>query len=158
MQEDVVYITPEGLEKIKEELDHLKNEKRVEISERLEKAIAEGDLSENADYAYAKQEQSFVEGRIKDLEDSLRRIVVIQDGGPADRVRVGSTVTIVEEGEPEEFAETYRIVGVHEADPTQGYISNESPIGSALLGAKVNQVVTAKTPAGFIKFVVCKIE
>ena len=156
MNGDVVYLTQEGLQKIKEELHYLKTEKRAEISERLELAIAEGDISENADYDYAKQEQAFCEGRIKDLEDSLRWAVVIKDEGPADSVRVGSTVTIVEEGD--DFEETYRIVGVHEANPSKGFISNESPIGSALLGAKLNQVVTAKTPAGSINFVIKAIE
>ena len=90
----VVYVTEEGLEKIKAELDFLKNERRQEISHRLELAIAHGDLSENADYDYAKQEQAFVEGRIKDLEDSLRRAQIIDHDGRNDKVRVGSTVTV----------------------------------------------------------------
>lgn len=147
MQEgNAVYITEEGLEKIKEELKYLKEVKRLEISDRLEAAIAQGDLSENADYDYAKQEQGFMEGRIKDLEDTLRRAKVIQDRGPSDTVRVGSTVTIVEDGMDE--TETYRIVGVEEAAPGDGLISNESPIGRALLGARVGQTVTVETPAG----------
>lgn len=146
MQENVVYVTEEGLEKIKEELEHLKSVKRPEISERLQAAISQGDLSENADYDYAKQEQAFLEGRIQDLEDTLRRAKVIKEGGPADRVRVGSTVTISENGYKGE--ETYRIVGVQEANPTEGLISNESPIGRALLGARVGDTVTVETPAG----------
>ena len=144
--ESVIYITEEGLQKIKDELAHLQNERREEISERLELAISHGDLSENADYDYAKQEQAFVEGRIKDLEESLRRAQIIEKDGRNDLVRVGSTVTVVEEGF-EEDPETYDIVGKHEADPTNGRISNESPIGRALLGAKVGQTVSALVPA-----------
>jgi len=146
MNNNVVYLTEEGLEKIHEELAHLKEVKRPEISEKLVVAIAQGDLSENADYTYAKQELGFVEGRIQDLEDSLRRAQIIEDKGPTGIVRVGSTVTIVEDGFEE--PETYRIVGVHEADPGKGLISNESPFGHALLGARVKQTVTVKTPAG----------
>ena len=150
---DVIYVTEEGLEKIKSELEYLKNERREEISERLELAISHGDLSENADYDYAKQEQAFVEGRIKDLEDSLRRAQIIDHDGRNDKVRVGSTVTVAEEGfEGEE--ETYYIVGVHEADPVNGRISNESPIGKALLGARVGQTVKVNAPAGIMQFTI----
>lgn len=144
--ENVVYVTKEGLQKMQDELEHLIQVKRPEISERLRDAISQGDLSENADYDYAKQEQAFLEGRIQELEDALGRAEVIEDGRPSDKVRVGSTVTIVEDGNDEE--ETYRIVGAQEADPTNGYISNESPIGRALLGAKKGQVVTVETPSG----------
>lgn len=146
--DNVVYVTKEGLKKMEDELEHLTKVKRPELSERLRAAISQGDLSENADYDYAKQEQAFLEGRIQELEDALRRAKIIDDGGPGDKVRVGSTVTItiVEDGNDEE--ETYRIVGAHEADPTNGYISNESPIGRALLGAKPGQVVTVETPNG----------
>lgn len=155
MEENVVYVTEEGLHKIKEELEHLKSVKRLEISERLEAAIAQGDLSENADYDYAKQEQAFLEGRIQDLEDALRRAKVIKEGGPADTVQVGSTVTISENGFDAE--ETYRIVGVQEANPTQGLISNESPIGRALLGAKVGETVTVETPGGGLELEILTI-
>jgi transcription elongation factor GreA len=153
----VVYVTEEGLEKIKQELEHLKGEKREEISQRLEVAISHGDLSENADYAYAKQEQAFVEGRIKDLEDSLRRAKVIDNDGRSDKVRVGNTVTVVEEGF-EDTPETYFIVGVREADPSNGRISNESPFGKALLGQKVGAKVKVNTPAGIIELKLTKIE
>lgn len=155
-ESSVIYITKEGLEKIKTELEYLKNEKRAEISQRLEIAISHGDLSENADYDYAKQEQAFVEGRIKDLEDSLRRAQIIDNGGRVDKVRVGSTVTVAEPGYDDE-EETYHIVGVHEADPSNGRISNESPIGRALLGAKVGQTVVALVPAGKISLKVISI-
>jgi len=153
---DVIYVTEEGLEKIKTELEYLKSERREEISERLELAIAHGDLSENADYDYAKQEQAFVEGRIKDLEDSLRRAQIIDHDGRNDKVRVGSTVTVAEVGFEDE-EETYHIVGVHEADPANGRISNESPIGKALLGAKVGQTVKVNAPAGLMQFTVRSI-
>jgi transcription elongation factor GreA len=158
MREDsVTYITKEGLEKIKEELKYLKTEKRSEISYRLEVAISHGDLSENADYDYAKQEQAFVEGRIKDLEDSLRRAEIIDHDGRNDKVRIGSTVTVVEEGFEDE-PETYFIVGAHEADPSHGRISNESPIGQALLGAKKGQTITVVAPAGKIQLKVTSIQ
>jgi transcription elongation factor GreA len=152
-KDNVVYVTEEGIEKIKEELEFLKNERREEISQRLELAIAHGDLSENADYDYAKQEQAFVEGRIKDLEDSLRRAKVIENDGRTDKVRIGCTVTVVEEGYDDE-PESYHIVGAHEADPSNGRISNESPIGRALLGAKAGQSVLVQAPAGEIRLVV----
>lgn len=155
MEENVVYVTAEGLEKIKEELEHLKSVKRLEISERLEEAIAQGDISENADYDYAKQEQAFLEGRIQDLEDALRRAKVIKEDGPTDSVQVGSTVTISENGQDGE--ETYRIVGAQEANPTEGMISNESPIGRALLGAKVGDTVVVETPAGGLEFQIKEI-
>jgi transcription elongation factor GreA len=125
---DVVYVTEEGLQKIKEELAYLTGEKREEIADKLEQAIAQGDLKENADYHTAKEEQAFVEGRIRDLEDSLRRAKIIAPEGPSNRVRVGSRVTVVEVGYEDE-PETYYIVGAHEADPANGRISNESPIG-----------------------------
>jgi transcription elongation factor GreA len=155
--DSVVYVTEEGLEKIKQELEQLKGEKREEISQRLAVAISHGDLSENADYAYAKQEQAFVEGRIKDLEDSLRRAKIIENDGRNDRVRVGNTVTVVEEGF-EDTPETYFIVGVHEADPSNGRISNESPFGKALLGEKAGAKVKVNTPAGIIELKLTKIE
>ena len=152
----VVYVTEEGLQKINEELEHLATVRREEISERLEIAISHGDLSENADYDYAKSEQAFVEGRIKDLEDSLRRAQIIDNGGQTDKVRVGSTVTVTEVGFDDE-AETYLIVGVHEADPGNGRISNESPIGRALLGQKVGDTVSAQIPVGEIQFKITDI-
>jgi transcription elongation factor GreA len=152
----VVYVTEEGLQKINEELLHLTTVRREEISERLEVAIAHGDLSENADYDYAKSEQAFVEGRIKDLEDSLRRAKIIDNGGQTDKVRVGSTVTVFETGFEDDL-ETYHIVGIHEADPSKGRISNESPIGLVLLGQKVGDTVSALVPSGKISFTITAI-
>ncbi len=144
--QNVFYVTEEGLQRIKEELEYLTTVKRLELSDRLQKAISQGDLSENADYHDAKREQGFLEGRIRELESSLRRAQVIEDHGRTDRVRIGCTVTVQEVGEDVE--ETYRIVGVHEAAPADGLISNESPFGQALLGAKVGETVQVRTPAG----------
>lgn len=148
---DFVYLTEEGLQKIKEELAYLKGEKLEELAVKLQAAISQGDLKENADYHAAKEEQGFVDGRIKDLEDSLRRAKIIQDVGPADKVRVGHTVTVMELDEDEPYEATYHIVGAHEADPGNGRISNESPIGRALLGAKKGQTVAVQTPGGQIQ-------
>ncbi len=153
--DNVVYLTPDGLKAIKEELDFLKNEKRAHLSERLRKAISMGDLSENADYHAAKEDQAFMEGRIRDLEDTLRRAKIIETPGASDKVRVGSHVTIKEDGYDDE--ETYHIVGVHEADPSQGRISNESPFGRALLGARIGQTVRVDTPTGILSLKVLRI-
>ena len=152
----VLYVTEEGLKKIHEELEYLKTIKREELSLKLEAAIAQGDLSENADYHAAKEEQGFVEGRIRDLEDSLRRAQVIGNNVPADVVSVGNTVTVTEEGYDE--IETYHIVGPHEANPSNGRISNESPFGRALLGAKKGQTVSVETPGGQVRLTVQAIE
>jgi len=149
-EENFIYLTEEGLAKIKEELEFLKTVRRDEISTKLQIAIAQGDLKENADYHAAKEEQGFTEMRIRDLEDSLRRAKIIKEVGPSDRVRVGNTVTVCEVGYDD--PETYYIVGAHEADPANGRISNESPIGRALIGAKIGQQVTANTPSGLITF------
>jgi transcription elongation factor GreA len=152
---DVVYITSEGLQQLEEELAYLQTEKREELSRKLEAAIAQGDLKENADYHDAKEEQGFVEARIRDIEDSLRRAKIIDENGPSDIVRVGSIVTVSEEGFDEE--ETYVIVGAAEADPAAGRISNESPIGRALLGTRIGEVAMAETPGGAIKFAILSI-
>lgn len=156
IEDDTVYLTLEGLKQIEDEVAYLKTTRREEIAAKLETAIKQGDLKENADYHDAKEEQGFIEGRIRQLEDSLRRAKGIDNRGPANVVRVGSTVTVTEVGVDEE--ETYVIVGAHEADPTRGRISNISPIGSALLGAKKGQTVRAETPAGLIEFQVVRIE
>lgn len=153
--EDVIYLTQEGLEKINDELAYLLGPKREEIALKLERAIAQGDLKENADYHAAKEDQGFTEGRIRDLQDKLRRAKVIKDTLPSDTVQIGSRVTVLEEGE--EDSETYTIVGQHEADPSNGRISNESPFGRGLLGAKRGQTVTVETPGGRIKLKIQKI-
>lgn len=148
------YLTSEGEAKLKAELEDLKGPKRDELAARLRSAIQMGDLSENADYHKAKEDQGFLEGRIKEIEAILRHAVIIEKSA-GDAVSIGSHVTIQEEGsEPE----TYHIVGPTEADPRKGRISHESPIGIALMDKKVGQVAEAETPGGRIKFKIIKIE
>ncbi|MCC7118860.1 MAG: transcription elongation factor GreA [Anaerolineales bacterium] len=149
------YLTPEGEEKLKAELEELKGPKREELSARLRSAIQMGDLSENADYHKAKEDQGFLEGRIQELEAILRNSVIIEKSKNTGVVTIGSKVTIQEEGfDPE----TYDLVGPTEADPRQGKISHESPIGKALMDKKVGDVVEAEAPGGRIKFKIVKIE
>jgi transcription elongation factor GreA len=145
-----IYLTAEGVEELRQELDRLVNVKRPALTERLHNAIQQGDLSENADYIVAKEEQGFLEGRIQEIEETLRRAEIIQNDGATDEVALGSRVTVVEEGVEEE--EVYRIVGVAEADPIKGKVSHESPLGSALLGRRVGDVVTVEAPGGKINF------
>jgi transcription elongation factor GreA len=155
MEQDV-YLTPEGAEKLKAELEVLKGPKRDEIAKRLRSAIQMGDLSENADYHKAKEDQGFMEGRIQELEYLLgnAKIIDVSDE-PTDTVQVGLRVTVQEGDYP---AETYFLVGATEADPRNGKISNESPIGKVLLGGRVGDEVTASTPGGEIKLKILKIE
>lgn len=158
MDRGPVYVTAEGLQKLKDELDHAINFMRPEIADKLAKAIADGDLKENANYHDAKEKSGLNEGKIKQLEDSIRRAKVIEEGVSSKGVVVvGSTVTIAEEGFEDE-EEEYRIVGPHEADPLNGRISNESPIGSALLGKKKGQKAKVLTPRGETIFKVLKIK
>ncbi|HMT20643.1 MAG TPA: transcription elongation factor GreA [Promineifilum sp.] len=153
--DDVLYVTAEGLKQINDELENLKTVRRNEVAQKLEIAIKQGDLKENADYHDAKEEQGFIEARIRQLESMLGRAKLIENRGPSNVVRVGSTVTVAEDGSDE--LETYTIVGAHEADPARGRISNESPIGHALLGAKKGQTVSAMIPAGTITFTIHEI-
>jgi len=151
----ITYITVEGLEELKKELAHCKDVLRVEIADRLDKAIKMGDLKENADYQVAKEDQAFNEGRITELTNSVHTAKIIEAPTNSDIVVIGSTVTIVEEGEEDE--EVYQIVGAKEANPVEGKISNESPIGKALIGSRLNDVVPVKTPGGMIDFEVVGI-
>jgi transcription elongation factor GreA len=151
-----IYLTAEGAEELRQELDHLVNVRRPALAERLHKAIQQGDLSENADYITAKEEQGFLEGRIMEIEETLRRAEIIQNDGSSDEVALGSYVTVVEEGAEEE--EIFRIVGVAEADPIDGKVSHESPLGQALLGHRVGDVVTVEAPRGDIDFRITKIQ
>lgn len=150
------YITTEGLQKVKDELDYLLSTRRLEIAARLERATESGDLMENSDYQTAKLEQSFVEGRIRKLENCVRFAVIIEEKEPSDHVTIGSTVTLV--AEAWQVPETFRIVGETEASPSDGYISNRSPIGSAVLGAQVGEWVVAWTPNGSSRWHVLGIE
>ena len=139
-------LTPEGYADLKRELDTLIAVRRPELAKKLSEAVAEGDLKENANYHDAKEQQAFIEGRIKYLEHILRTATIIRRDGKTDIVMLGSQVTIIEEGYDDE--ETYSIVGAAEANPAEGKISNLSPIGAALLGAKKGDKVRVKTPNG----------
>lgn len=148
------YLTPEGASKLREELKELTGPRREELARRLRSAIQMGDLSENADYHKAKEDQAFLEGRIQEIEAVLRTAVIVEKTS-SDVVNVGSKVTVQEENfDPE----TYYMVGAKEADSRHGKISNESPIGGALMNHKVGDVVEAETPGGKIKFKILKIE
>ena len=148
------YLTPEGEAKLRTELAQLTGDKRTEIAQRLRSAIQMGDLSENADYHKAKEDQSFLEGRIQEIEAILRTATIIEKK-QSDTVTIGSKVTIQEEDfDPE----TYHMVGAQEADPRKGKISNESPFGKALMDHKVGETVEAETPGGNIKLKILNIE
>jgi transcription elongation factor GreA len=149
------YLTAEGKAKLKIELEELKGPRREELSKRLRSAIQMGDLSENADYHKAKEDQGFLEGRIQEIEAILRNAVVIEKSANTDVVSIGDHVTIQENKFP---PETYQVVGAREADPRNGRISNESPIGSAIMDHRVGDVVEADTPGGKMKFKILKIE
>ncbi|MER3458570.1 MAG: transcription elongation factor GreA [Chloroflexota bacterium] len=156
MAEQPTFLTREGLKKLEEELEYLRTVRRQEVARRLHEALQEGEVLENAEYEDAKNEQAFVEGRILQLETLLNNAILIEEEGPADHVRIGSRVTIVEEGDGAK--ETYRLVGSAEADPRQGLISNESPLGRALIGHKVGDVVTVNAPAGVLTFRIVAIQ
>jgi len=148
------YLTPEGAAKLKAELSELTGPRREELAQRLRSAIQMGDLSENADYHKAKEDQAFLEGRIQEIEAVLRTAVIVEKT-QSDVVAVGSTVTVQEDN----FSpETYYIVGAKEADSRNSKISNESPIGSALMDHRVGDVVEADTPGGKIRFKILKVE
>jgi transcription elongation factor GreA len=154
MTQQVHYLTPEGEARLRAELAELTGPRREELAKRLRSAIQMGDLSENADYHKAKEDQAFLEGRIQELEAILRMATIVEKK-QSDVVTVGSQVTIQEEDfDPE----TFYVVGAKEADPRSGKISNESPFGRALLDHKVGDVVEAETPGGRIRLRILKIE
>ena len=152
------FLTQEGFQKLQDELEYLRTQKRKEIADRLHEAMEGGELIENAEYEAAKNEQAFVEGRIQELEALLATARVIEpEAGdhPEGLVTVGSTVTIQETGFD---AETYTIVGAAEANPREGKISNESPIGKAILNHEVGESVTVETPSGMYKVKIIKVK
>jgi transcription elongation factor GreA len=156
MSNEVSYLTAEGAVKIREELEYLKGPARNTLAERLRAAIEQGDLSENADYIQAKEEQGFLEGRIQELDGILRNMVIIDEMKQnLEEVGVGDHVTIQEDDYPEE---TYFIVGPKEADPANYRISHLSPIGKAMIGRKVGDIIDVQTPSGSLKFKITKIE
>lgn len=149
--DEAVILTREGYENLKEELVNLKTVRRKEVAERLKQAIDFGDLSENSEYDDAKSEQAFIEGRIQTIEATLHNAQIIEDGARSSGViNIGSYVTVrdVEFDDVEE----YRIVGTSEADPMQNKISNESPLGAALLGKRQGQTIKVDAPAGQIEY------
>jgi len=150
----ISYLTREGFEKLQAELDELRNNRRKEIAVRLQEAMEDGELIENAEYEDAKNEQAFVEGRIKDLDLLLATARIIDEGeNEQGFIQVGTTVTLQEDGyEPE----TYMIVGPAEADPLLGRISNESPIGRALINHKVGETVKVDAPGGNYSVLIIK--
>ena len=156
MSENVSYLTAEGAARLRDELASLKGPSREDLARRLRAAIQQGDLSENADYIQAKEEQGFLEGRIQELEAVLSNVVIIEEKTKmVNEVTVGSHITIQEEGDT---PETYYLVGPKEADPRKGRISHESPIGRALIGHHVGDTVSVETPGGSIQLKITKIE
>jgi transcription elongation factor GreA len=150
------FLTKEGFQKLQEELEYLRTVKRQEVAERLHEAMEGGELIENAEYEAAKNEQAFVEGRIQELEVILATARLIEDNGKSKEglIQVGSTVTIEEDGEPA----TYTIVGAAEADPRKGKISNESPIGKAIIGHKAGETLQVEAPGGHFKVKILKVK
>jgi len=156
MMNETYYLTKEGEQRLREELQQLEGPARQDLARRLRDAIQMGDLSENADYIAAKEEQGFLEGRIQELKYILGNVTTIEDNGQGhDSVEVGATVTIQESDYP---TEVYYVVGSKEADPSNGRISNESPIGKALMGKSVGDLVDVETPGGVIQFKIVNIE
>ena len=151
--EDKYYVTKERLEELKKEVEELKTTKRLEVAERLKRAKEFGDLSENSEYNEAREEQSRVETRIFELDELLKRAVIIKKASGADTVQVGSTVTAKSNGK----AITYTIVGSEEADISKGKVSNKSPFGHSILGKKKGEVFSFNTPQGQVKYKVVNI-
>ncbi len=157
MEEKEILLTQEGYDNLEKELEYLKTEKRTEISERIKVALGFGDLSENSEYDEAKNAQASNETKIAELENKLRYAKVIDESEiDTKTVQVGNTVKVLDMEFDEEVE--YTIVGSTEVDLAQNKISNESPVGSALLGAKKNQVVEAQVPAGVIKLKILEIK
>lgn len=155
MAEEVI-LTKEGKEELEKRLEYLKFEKRKEITERIKVAREFGDLSENAEYDAAKNEQAMIEGEILEIENKLKYAVIIKEEGKRGVVSLGSKVDFAETATPDDVS-TYEIVGTTEADVEAGRISNESPIGNALLGRKVGDIVSVVTPSGITEIVIKKV-
>lgn len=156
MSEHPVYLTEEGYKQLQEELHFLKTVRRQQVAERLHNALAEGELIENAELEDARREQAFVEGRVYTLEQQMHNAVIIEGNHAAGVVTIGSHVTVLEEGAS--APEIYHMVGSAEADPTEGKISNESPLGAALLGKHVGDKAIVRAPDGNIIFQILTVE
>jgi len=151
-----VFLTPEGLQKLKEELERLRSVRRQEVADQIQRAKELGGTANNAEYDDAKNEQAFVEGRILTLEKLIKSATIIPaEHMPSDTVELGSKVTVMSHDGEQEY---YTIVGSTEADPSEGKISNESPVGSALLGKKVGDEVEVHAPAGTLKLKIIRVE
>jgi transcription elongation factor GreA len=150
---DLVYITKEGLSKLKDELKELVEVKRPEVAERIRQAREMGDISENAEYDAARQEQTFLEGRIEELEEIIKNAKV-SEGGSTGQVEVGTKVTVHIDGSEE----TFQIVGAPEANPLESKISHESPLGSSMLGKKVGDKIQVEAPIGTLTYTIVRIE
>lgn len=150
-----IQLTKEGLEKLKAELEHLRTVGRTDIAEKIRVARGYGDLSENSEYDEAKNEQAKIEARIIELEKMLDDVVIIEEDVDTDAVTIGVTVTVYDVEFEEEL--TYKVVGSAEADPMNGLISDDSPVGKALLGSKVGDEVVAEAPVGELKFKIVSI-
>ena len=148
------YLTPEGLGKLKKELEYLKTVKRKEIAERLEKAIAYGDLTENAEYQETKEAQGFLEGRILELEDLINNAVLVLVEKKKGLAQIGSTI-LVKAGSAKE---RFKIVGAEEASPLEGKVSADSPLGKALLDKTKGAIIEVATPEGKLQYKILKIE
>ena len=152
-----VVVTREGLQRMKEELEYKETTEKMKVAEQLKVAISYGDLSENAEYDAAKNDQAVLEQRITELKAMIENAVVVDESKiSTDAVGFGTRVTIVCEDEPDD-EETYTIVGTSESDPANGKLSNESPVGAALIGAHVGETVTAQTPGGAMRIKVTEI-
>jgi transcription elongation factor GreA len=152
-----VILTYEGLKKLEEELEFLRGPKRMEIKERIKQALSFGDISENSEYDEAKNEQAYIEGRIAQIETMLKHARVIdEDDVSTEKVTIGSKVTLLDMEYNEEIV--YSLVGSTEADPSRFKISNESPVGSALMQKKKGSIVEVAVPDGVLKFKILKIE
>jgi transcription elongation factor GreA len=152
-------LTKEGLGKLKEELVYLKTTKRKEVAARIKEAISYGDLSENAEYEEAKNEQAFVEGRILELDEKVKSAKIIEESAKGKKkVQLGTTVHLRNLSKSKDEPEIYTIVGSTEADPIAGKISNESPVGSSLLGVSAGEEVKVKVPGGTVEYKILKLE
>ena len=155
MAEKQVMLTVEGLKKLEEKLEHLKTVRRGAVAERIKQAIDFGDISENSEYEDAKNEQAFIEGEIMTLEKMLRNSQIIEDGADNETVHLGCTVIIKDVEFDEDLK--YTIVGSAEADPTEFKISNESPVGQAIIGQRVGSIVEVHVPAGVLEYKILEI-
>jgi transcription elongation factor GreA len=153
MNNKPAYLSKEGLEQLRKELDELVNQRRAEVAARIHEAKEHGDISENAEYEDAKNEQAFVEGRIQSLSALIKNAVVIDQNHSTTHVQIGSTVTLKSDDGKEKFT----IVGSAEAAPAEGRISNESPVGRALLGRKKGDTVVVTVPAGDTSYKILSI-